>query len=40
MSIYQKYQECINTNLNLQENEWYFKSDSNYIEILEHVNVD
>ena len=36
--MYDSYRLTIENNLKLDYNDWYFKSDNNYKEILEHVN--
>ena len=38
MSVYQKYQQAITQNLSLNHNEWNFKNNIDYKEILEHVS--
>lgn len=40
MSIYNKYEACVLSNLLLDENKWSFKSNDNYTYMLEHVNTE
>jgi hypothetical protein len=37
---YEKYIEAINKNLSLNEDQWYFKQDSHYRGVLEHVSYE
>ena len=40
MEIYKRYIETIKNNLSLDKDDWYFKADPRYRDILEHVSFD